>query len=69
MAHNFTNTYGMAKHIYQSLELNANVDIDIEIAHIKIFRKHLSEIVRRQKSSNKYITRMENGAVRVYRFQ
>lgn len=69
MAQNYTNTYGVAKHIYQSLEVNNNVDIDIEIEHIKIFRKHLSEIIRRQKSSNKYITRVENGAVTVYRFQ
>ena len=69
MAQNHTNTYGDAKRIFESLEVNKNVALDIEIDHIKIFRKHLSELIKRKESSNRYATRVENGIVRVYRLQ
>jgi hypothetical protein len=55
--------------IFETLAVNTNVAIDIDIDHVKIFRKHLSELIKRKQSSNKYATRVENGVVRVYRLQ
>jgi pyrimidine operon attenuation protein/uracil phosphoribosyltransferase len=57
MAHNQTNTYQVAKTIFQTLALKEDTYIDIPKEDIKLFRKHLSEMIKRQQSTNKYATR------------
>lgn len=57
MAHNQTNTYQVAKTIFQTLGLKEDTYIQIPKEDIKLFRKHLSEMIKRQQSSNKYATR------------
>lgn len=57
MAHNQSNTYQSAKIIFQTLGLKEDTYISIPKEDIKLFRKHLSEMIKRQQSSNKYATR------------
>jgi hypothetical protein len=64
-----TNTYQQAKQVFLTLGFREDTSVDIPEHHLKIFRKHLSEMVKRQKSSNKYATRAENGKVFIVRIQ
>lgn len=67
MAHNLTNTYQQAKQIFETLGLKEDTMLDIPIENISIFRKHLSEMIKRKKSSNKYATRIMGSSVKVVR--
>lgn len=52
MANNTTNTYGQAKDIFNSSDLfKTNI---IEVKNASIFRKHLSEMIKRQRSDKKF---------------
>lgn len=57
MAYNTTNTYQYAKQIFETLGVKEDIVINISVEYKAIFRKHLSEIVRRQQSANRYTTR------------
>ena len=67
MAHNITNTYSHAKNVFQNLALKEDLVLDIPVERLNIFRKHLCEMVKRQKSSNKYTTRIINNQIKVIR--
>jgi hypothetical protein len=69
MAHNKTETYQKAKNVFTTLGLKEDVYLDIRQDDIKIFRKHLSEMIKRQQSANKYATRLINDRVKVIRIQ
>jgi hypothetical protein len=69
MSTNTTNTYSIAKHIFDTLGLKEDTIVPVPPANLKIFRKHLSEMIRRQKSNNKYATRLAGDSVKVIRIQ
>ena len=69
MANNATNTYQQAKHIFETLGLKEDVTLDVPIENVSIFRKHLSEMIKRKKSSNKYATRALENTVKIIRIQ
>lgn len=52
MASNITNTYQQAKEIFNSISLFDTTIIKVKNA--SIFRKHLSEMIKRQKSDKKF---------------
>jgi len=69
MAQNITNTYHFAKEVFNTLGLKEDVLLDIPIDTMKVFRKHLSEMIKRQQSSNKYATRVFGNKIKVVRIQ
>lgn len=69
MAYDTTNTYQQAKTIFNSLGLKEDTELDIPETDIKIFRKHLSEMIKRQQSGNRYATRFVGNRVKVIRIQ
>ena len=69
MAQDKTATYQLAKNVFTTLGLKDDVFLDINQGDVKIFRKHLSEMIKRQQSPNKYATRLMNNRVKVIRIQ
>lgn len=69
MAHDKTNTYQQAKIVYESLALKDDIFIHIPEDHIKLFRKHLSEMIKRQKSNYRYASRYDSGKLKIIRIQ
>ena len=69
MAHNETNTYQYAKQVFTTLALNDKVTLPIPEDNLKIFRKHLSEMIKRKHSSNLYASRMMGDGLMVVRIQ
>lgn len=69
MAQDTTNTYQQAKTIFNSLGLKEDTFLDIDEINVKLFRKHLSEMIKRQGSSNRYATRYVGEKVKVVRIQ
>lgn len=60
MASDITGTYTQAKHVFNTLNLHGYTIIDIDIDYWKIFRKHLVEMQKRNKSSIRFATRKVN---------
>jgi hypothetical protein len=69
MAQNTTNTYQIAKVVFDTLGLKEDMILDIDVEKLPIFRKHLSEMIKRQQSSFKYATRIIGNKVKVFRIQ
>jgi len=69
MAQNTTNTYQIAKIVFDTLGLKEDMILDIDVEKLPIFRKHLSEMIKRQQSSFKYATRIIGNKVKVFRIQ
>ena len=69
MAQNTTNTYQIAKLVFDTLGLKEDMILDIDVEKLPIFRKHLSEMIKRQQSSFKYATRIIGNKVKVFRIQ
>ena len=69
MSNNTTNTYSIAKHIFETLGLKEDTTAPVHPDNLKVFRKHLSEMIKRQKSNNKYATRLVGDRVMVIRIQ
>lgn len=69
MATNTTNTYQIAKIVFDTLGLKDDVFVDIPQKNLPIFRKHLSEMIKRKNSSSKYATRIIGKKVKVIRIQ
>ena len=69
MAQNVTNTYQIAKLVFDTLGLKEDMILDIDVEKLPIFRKHLSEMIKRQQSSVKYATRVIGDKVKVFRIQ
>lgn len=69
MAQDITNTYGIAKQVFTTLGLKEDTFVSVPKEHIKVFRKHLSEIIKRQKSNNRYASRYVDNGVKIIRIQ
>ena len=69
MGHDTTNTYQQAKTIFNTLGLKEDTFLNIEEDNIKLFRKHLSEMIKRQRSGNRYATRLIDDKVKIVRIQ
>lgn len=69
MAQNITNTYQIAKLVFDTLGHKEDMILDIQAENLPLFRKHLSEMIKRQNSSFKYATRLIGNKVKVFRIQ
>lgn len=69
MATDKTQTYGKAKMVFTTLGLKEDTIIDIDAEDLPTFRKHLSEMIKRQKSNNQYATRTTGKGIKVVRIQ
>ena len=69
MAQDISNTYQQAKTIFNTLGLKEDILLAIEESNIKLFRKHLSEMIKRQQSGNRYATRLIGDKVKIVRIQ
>ena len=69
MAQDKTQTYQLAKNVFVTLGLKEDTLLDIKREDVRIFRKHLSEMIKRQQSNNKYATRLVSNKVKVIRIQ
>ena len=57
MANNETHTYSLAKDIFNNAALKEDILLSIEAANVSIFRKHLSEMIKRKESNKRFTTR------------
>lgn len=69
MATDKTQTYGKAKMVFTTLGLKEDIFIDMDAEDLPTFRKHLSEMIKRQKSSNQYATRISGKGIKIVRIQ
>jgi DNA primase catalytic subunit len=69
MATDKTQTYGKAKMVFTTLGLKEDLFIDMDVDDLPTFRKHLSEMIKRQKSNNLYATRISGKGIKVVRIQ
>lgn len=70
MASNSTNTYQLAKQVFETLGYKEDIVIQIEHKDIPLFRKHLSEMIKRKKSTVKFASRQQyDGSVKVIRIE
>lgn len=70
MATDITGTYSQAKYVFNSLDLHGYTIIDIDIDNRKIFRKHLVEMQKRNKSSVRFATRkLNNSQIKITRIE
>lgn len=53
-----SNTYTQAKHIFNSAPLMDNLLIKVDPDTIRTLRKHLSEMIKRKKSTKKFTSRL-----------
>lgn len=53
-----TQTYSQAKQVFDTLGIKEEVVLPIQRDAIKLFRKHLSEMIKRRQSTNRYATRV-----------
>jgi len=60
MATDTTGTYQQAKHILSNAVLKDDIIINITSNDVKIFRKHLSELIKRQQSGKRFTSRLLN---------
>ncbi len=64
-----TNTYQYAKEIFNTLGVKDDTEIQIPEQNVKVFRKHLSEMIKRQQSSNRYASRYTDNKLKIIRIQ
>jgi hypothetical protein len=57
MAANKTYTYQLAKDIFNTASLKEDNYLSIYPEHISIFRKHLSELIKRKQSNARFTSR------------
>lgn len=69
MAYDKSNTYQLAKNVFNTLGLKEDLNLSIPKNDVKLFRKHLSEMIKRQESGNRYATRSTGDLVKVVRIQ
>ena len=55
---NATDTYSQAKQVFDTLGVKEEVVLPIPKENIRLFRKHLSEMIKRRQSTNRYATRV-----------
>ena len=52
-----TYTYQQAKHVFTTLDLFKTINIKVDSSdYTKIFRKHLSEMIKRKQSDKRFTT-------------
>ena len=70
MAMDKTYTYQQAKHVFNNAVLKDKIILDIEQDNFKIFRKHLSEMIKRKESTKRFSSRLlNNNQIKVYRIE
>lgn len=70
MAADQTATYQQAKYAFNSIGLNDNEVLYIDADNYKIFRKHLSEMIKRKESSKRFASRSLNkNQIKVFRIE
>lgn len=69
MSKNKTGTYQLAKDVYNSLSVNEKVFYTLDKFRSRIFRKHLSEMTKRKKTANKYVTRFDGKNIMIMRIE
>ena len=70
MAKDETYTYSQAKHIFNNAELKADIIIDMQHSYAATFRKHLSEMIKRQQSGKRFTSRLlNNNRIKVIRIE
>jgi hypothetical protein len=57
---NATDTYSQAKQVFDTLGVKEEIVLPIQRDNIRLFRKHLSEMIKRRQSTNRYATRVVN---------
>jgi hypothetical protein len=55
---NATDTYSQAKQVFDTLGVKEEIVLPIQRDNIRLFRKHLSEMIKRRQSTNRYATRV-----------
>jgi hypothetical protein len=60
MAKDSTGTYQQAKSVLDGARLKQDIVIDIPEQDVKIFRKHLSELIKRRKINTRFASRILN---------
>ena len=60
MATDTTGTYQQAKYVLNSAILKDDIILNIPADDVKIFRKHLSELIKRQQSGKRFTSRLLN---------
>ena len=53
-----SNAYSQAKQIFDTLAIKEEIVLPIQRDSIKLFRKHLSEMIKRRQSTNRYASRV-----------
>lgn len=69
MANNITNTYELAKKVFECLSLKEDTVINVSGSNVRIFRKHLSEMIKRKKSNCRFATRRIGDDLKIIRIQ
>jgi hypothetical protein len=69
MAKNQTNTYEAAKNTFETLGFREDAILPLFQPNVRIFRKHLSEMIRRQKSGKKFASRIVSEGLKVIRIE
>ena len=68
MATDLTGTYQQAKEVFSDAVLKRDLIIDIDAGNVRIFRKHLSELIKRNESNKRFTSRLlENNQLKVIR--
>lgn len=64
-----TGTYQQAKNLHDTLELNQSLIVDVLPENVRIFRKHLSDITKRNQANmgRRFVTRLINGKMFIQR--
>lgn len=64
-----TGTYQQAKTLHHGMELNQSLIVDVLPENVRIFRKHLSDITKRNQVNmgRKFVTRLINGKIFIQR--
>jgi hypothetical protein len=70
MAKDSTGTYQQAKSVLDGARLKQDIVIDIPEQDVKIFRKHLSELIKRQQLPYKFASRLlDNNQLMIIRIK
>jgi hypothetical protein len=69
MAKNETSTYHHAKVIFDTLGYKEDAILPLFQPNVRLFRKHLSEMIKRQKSSKKFASRLVPDGLKITRIE
>ena len=70
MAQDETITYTQAKHVFNNAELKKDIVLQIDKINVPVFRKHLSEMIKRKESGKRFASRLlNNNQLKVIRIE